>query len=1425
MICDLESGFDYGEKSSEIVALARSIIFESNLEVALNLIVKAGKELTNADMCNIGLVGKKFWHKMHSYPIDNQECSYSVSDGIMGLAAMRKKPCYIPDVNEEKYKDYYVKCREGTRSELAVPIIYNSDCIGVLNIESDKINAFKKTDCNIMRTLADLSARAVIDSRNHEILKVLQEMDKKLVSSKDPNDTLKLIWESASRLMGTADIRIRLLEEDRLVPRVGVTEGQIEASTWKIGQCIVGRAAEINEPILENDVQNNQYFREAQKTVSNPERRHELEQINSEIAVPLVFNHKVIGVLNAHSPVRDIFTKEDLEVLCALADGAAIAIANIEQNRTLDALRQIDRRIASCATSLHLDETLNLIKENSSKLVRTNNVRIRLVKEDRLVPLIGVDKDQIEAATWKIGDSIVGMVAKTKEPIIENDVQANRCYIEGLKTVTDPQRREHLEKINSEIAVPLVFHGRLIGVLNAYSTDKDAFSEEHERLLIAFADQAAIAIENIRFSEVLANHYLILEGINRIGKYVTKVEVKEVLREITSELNGITKADIPLIYLLDNENEFFEIIYGDIRKDWEYMCNPRRDGSGAEAIAINAMVVAHDDEVNPFPKSKGVKTTIALPIVIEGFRCVEKRHLSTDQDKKLGIMYLHFLGKKYEQTADVLKKFRPIADELALIIDPYTVNLNFQDATKISEDLKNITNKIEKEGIINRINEFADPDILLIYLFDQKQNTFRKLCYSSIGRSWKDKSQPRSDGLGMMALKNRCFAVADDRTYPYINPKAKEKGVKTTAAIPLIFGDKELGVMYLHFLGEEKDFTDEEQKAIETLAVTAAIALENANSISKLKSLIQINEKISKNIQFDEVLSNIGAYAKEVIGNGIIHIWLYDSNSDNWVNLPTTSKYFSSENVMALTKPRKNGIGSRVMKEGKPEYIEDTKKEDGLTSSSALQQGIKSIAAFPLRLYEKVIGVIYFHFPTKKIFLDDERSRLSLFAGQLEVALNNANQYQMLKETNEELQRLRGAYNINKELIVSPESFKNIFNKGNEQEIFQRLFWNATTIWGIGMDPGFSGSGVAMIRPYYNDLGGKWVIAKLGDKSAIELEEKNYNDYVKWFIGGIRSTNLMASAYSNGLGGIVYSLIGNPIDPARFFNFGKYYREKTIEDIESAITKLFEDTCGLWYKGMKSHTARSIDEIYECELPTKDRLDGILDKYFRNRIVDDMINFNGLYKSLPNPVSWIFKNIPKDPLDIMFCITHGDLNENNIILDNAGNSWLIDFYRTKESYAMRDFVRLEATIKFELLNKNMPPEIYLELEEMLINDESDQIGRASSDIKKAFMAIKKIRRIARKTLGPNFDINQYYMGLLAQTMKFLVFEKVNNRDIILMSASMICCKLQKTCRFYRGEIKQNHSQIIGNEPLTNIELFKANYFIQHFTKLDSTHEQ
>lgn len=379
------------------------------------------------------------------------------------------------------------------------------------------------------------------------------------------------------------------------------------------------------------------------------------------------------------------------------------------QNQT-EKLRALLETTKAITSELDLNKVLNIILQRGKELTNADTGALLLVDKDQKLwtkKLVGSHKEDEYRHT--IDEGITGWVARNKEPLLVPDVSSDERYIEWT-----PETK-------SELAVPMLYGKKLIGVLNVERFQLGAFEKSDCELLAALAGHAAIAIENARLYEELNKQVKIVESLNKVGAKITaNIEQIPILREIAKGLNEIVEADIPLVYLYDQEkDEFPKIYYGDVSEEWT-KCVPREGGAGVKAIKEKKIVVVHEDDEKPpgistFAKKKGVKTTIAVPMVFG--------------DVATGAMYLHFLGEKHTLHDKEEKKLWSLAKLTETLIKDTMEEIGFNpESKKKRAKLKDkITEKIDKEEIAEKIGDLTKADILLVYICEGGESRYKYL--------------------------------------------------------------------------------------------------------------------------------------------------------------------------------------------------------------------------------------------------------------------------------------------------------------------------------------------------------------------------------------------------------------------------------------------------------------------------------------------------------------------------------------------------------------------------------------------------------------------------------------------------------------------------------------------------------------------------
>src|SRR5579859_5864896 len=255
-----------------------------------------------------------------------------------------------------------------------------------------------------------------------------------------------------------------------------------------LGQGISGTAAASGHPVRVGD------------TLHDSRYIHAVDDVRSELAVPLMLRGKCIGVLDIQSRHPEYFTREQQNILTLLASRLAVAIENARlfervraQADTLLLLNEVSREISSI---LDVEELLRRAAELVKRVIDYQILSILLYDEDQKIFRHRLDVKHGQRVQGKLraaaSEGIVGAAATLREPVLVPDVTADPRYI-----MANPETR-------SELAIPMMHKGRVIGVLDLESPQLNYFTEDHVQTLSILAANFAISLENARLYEQVA---------------------------------------------------------------------------------------------------------------------------------------------------------------------------------------------------------------------------------------------------------------------------------------------------------------------------------------------------------------------------------------------------------------------------------------------------------------------------------------------------------------------------------------------------------------------------------------------------------------------------------------------------------------------------------------------------------------------------------------------------------------------------------------------------------------------------------------------------------------------------------------------------------------------------------------------------------
>jgi signal transduction histidine kinase len=307
-------------------------VIHSTLEPqeALQLILNEAVRLMRASSGSLVLVnpttGFLEIQVSHGLPANAQALKLRVGEGITGWVARTGKPARVGDVTQDRR---YIMVRSHAHSELAVPLEVGGEVRGVLNVDSDRSDAFSAADQQLLEDLAVQAAKVIQNTWLYEQLRqkarlfeALLSVGQTINSTLNLTDALHVITLEACQLMSAKVCALLLLDDTREALELKASHGAGPAYRNKpplsVDESLLGIVVRRKKPIQVENVQTSARYQSVELA--------RIEGLVSLLSVPLVFGGQAIGTLSVYTAEPHSFSNEEIRILNALAELSAIAI-------------------------------------------------------------------------------------------------------------------------------------------------------------------------------------------------------------------------------------------------------------------------------------------------------------------------------------------------------------------------------------------------------------------------------------------------------------------------------------------------------------------------------------------------------------------------------------------------------------------------------------------------------------------------------------------------------------------------------------------------------------------------------------------------------------------------------------------------------------------------------------------------------------------------------------------------------------------------------------------------------------------------------------------------------------------------------------------------------------------------------------------
>jgi signal transduction protein with GAF and PtsI domain len=306
-----------------------------------------------------------------------------IGEGITGWAAKEKKPVAL---SKEAYKDKRFKAFASLKEDryealLSVPILSKNEIVGVMNLSHKKEHTYPEGQIKLLYTIGRYLGSAIRNAITHdEVVKkakqldLLSEVSRTIVSDYYLKEILQLIVAMTAKVMDSKICSIMLVDEKREELVISATQSlsndYINKPNLKIGQSISGKVVYEKKPTTVLNV------------IKEPGYMYpdvaEKEGIVSLLSVPMMIKDRVIGVINSYTKNEHVYKKEEIDILQAVANQAAVAIENTNLSQEILAAKEAleSRKIIERAKGILMKE-LSLNEDEAYKKIHKKSMDLR----------------------------------------------------------------------------------------------------------------------------------------------------------------------------------------------------------------------------------------------------------------------------------------------------------------------------------------------------------------------------------------------------------------------------------------------------------------------------------------------------------------------------------------------------------------------------------------------------------------------------------------------------------------------------------------------------------------------------------------------------------------------------------------------------------------------------------------------------------------------------------------------------------------------------------------------------------------------------------------------------------------------------------------------------------------------------------------
>ena len=933
------------------------------------------------------------------------------------------------------------------KSALAVPIRLGDRVLGVLDLqETEQPRRWTAEEIALVETISDQMAQALERARLFEDtqaalatteeqalrLALLNRMSEQLNRAGSVDEIMNIAAQHAQEIFGADRVHLSMLTE-------GQDAFEIRALNDRTGRAHLGERTALADTVLRPVIEENRLL------LLTDVRDARMKPIRSMMAAPVTVGGATAGVLSVESVQTAAYTSRDGNLLLQVASLLSTALENrrlFEQARVrAEQLAVLNELGQALTATFNVQEVVKLAYQGASRLIDTTNFYLALYdpQTDMVNLLINLTEleDDGHIMSFPASRGLTGHVIRTRKPLLIKEKMEEVKAELGIASIGAGAQ--------SWLGVPMMIGDQILGVIAVQSYNRTfAFDEEDRDLLIAVANQTAIALQNARLFEEARIRAEELAVLNDLAQALTlTLNVDEVLEQAYRGASRLVDTANFYIALYDEEKDEMRFPFNVTESTIDRQIATLPGGEGItgyvvrnrKSVLIEENLPARLSEMGITMVGETATCWLGVPMMIG--------------ERVLGVMAVqsYTTPRLYdEHDRDLLTA---IASQTAIALQNAYLFAETQTALAETEALYKAGQRISAASSVTEIlaavaEEIAIPGVNRTVLWDAERDSEGEVVAFVAVTSWYSGrgAPPLPTGVRFslgefpsirMALASEPFLSDDIQTDERIDHRLKvvfrQQGVSALAVLPLWVGGRQVGVVMV--VGEQPfHFGDRERRLYSSLARQMAVAVDNLRLLdetsrraTQLATAAEVSRAASSILNLDELIPQTAELIRERFNYYYVGVFLVDE-SGRWAVLRAGTGEAGRRMLEAGHRLEVGGASmiGMCIAEGKSRVAFDV-GEEAIHFDNPYLPDTRSEIALPLISRGRVIGAMTIQSTQPAAFTPEDITVLQTMADQLSNAIENA---RLFSETERALEETRELYQVSQAIgsAATPEAVR-----------------------------------------------------------------------------------------------------------------------------------------------------------------------------------------------------------------------------------------------------------------------------------------------------------------------------------------------------------------------------------------------------------------